>query len=103
MIAADIASTIPTPVTTITGALRTFVTISWTQPYNGGSVLSAYTILILTSDGLTFAQEMTVCDGTKASIVINNVCVIPISTLMTAPFNLPWGSSIYAKITATNL
>ena len=29
-------------------------------------------------------------------------CQIPISTLITNPFSLPWGSSIYANIIATN-
>lgn len=30
-------------------------------------------------------------------------CTIPTATLRAAPFNLPWGSSIYAKVYATNL
>jgi hypothetical protein len=30
-------------------------------------------------------------------------CTILISTLRGPPFNLPWGSSIFAKVYATNL
>jgi len=30
-------------------------------------------------------------------------CLVPISTLTSAPFSLPWGSSIFAKIQAKNL
>jgi len=30
-------------------------------------------------------------------------CTIPTATLRAAPFNLPWGSSIFAKVYATNL
>lgn len=29
-------------------------------------------------------------------------CLVPISTLQASVFNLPWGSSIYAKVIATN-
>jgi len=101
--AADIAATIAAPITSITGADRTFVKITWTAPYDGGSVISAYKILIRSSDGLTFLQELTSCDGTNSVIIAANSCTIPIATLMASPFNLPWGSSIYAKMTATNI
>jgi len=30
-------------------------------------------------------------------------CTIPITVLQAAPFNLPWGSSIFAKVVATNI
>lgn len=29
-------------------------------------------------------------------------CLVPISILRSAPFNLAWGASVYAKVTATN-
>ena len=30
-------------------------------------------------------------------------CTVPISVLQAAPYNLPWGSSIYATVAATNV
>lgn len=30
-------------------------------------------------------------------------CSIPVQTLRSAPFNLDWGSSIYAKVSARNV
>ena len=36
-------------------------------------------------------------------MISTSSCTIPTATLRAAPFNLPWGSSIYAKVYATNL
>jgi len=30
-------------------------------------------------------------------------CAIPFTTLIASPFSIPWGSSIYAKVTAINI
>jgi hypothetical protein len=30
-------------------------------------------------------------------------CTIPVTSLKSAPFSLPWGSSVYAKVIAINL
>lgn len=31
------------------------------------------------------------------------LCVVPVTTLRSTPFNLEWGASIWAKMTATNI
>jgi len=31
------------------------------------------------------------------------ICYIPISQLIAAPYNLNWGATVYAKISATNV
>lgn len=103
VIAADIPATIATPVTTISGAERTFVTVTWTAPYNGGSEVTSLNIFIRGSDLTTYHKELTSCDGSNPAIISAASCTIPIATLMAAPFNLPWGSSIYVKLTATNI
>ena len=46
VIAADIPNTIAKPNTTITGALRSDVNITWTKPYDGGAPILSYTVLI---------------------------------------------------------
>jgi hypothetical protein len=38
------------------------VNISWTAPFDGGSSLTAYTILIRQSDGVSFSSSSS-CDG----------------------------------------
>lgn len=58
---------IPTDVTTT--STTDDVTISWTQPYNGGSAITAYTIQIRQSDGVTFSEELTSCDGSDSTII----------------------------------
>lgn len=35
--------------------------------------------------------------------MISTACTVPTTQLKNAPFNLPWGSSIYAKVTAVNV
>lgn len=51
---------------------------------------------------MTFTETLTDCDGRSATIVSTAKCQVPISKLRTAPYNLPWGSSIYFKVNATN-
>jgi hypothetical protein len=36
-------------------------------------------------------------------VILAAACNVPISSLLAAPYNLPWGSSIYAKVTAINI
>lgn len=42
------------------------------------------------------------CDGTDAGIISATTCLVPIATLRAAPYLLPWGSSVHARIVATN-
>ena len=72
-------------------------------PFNGGSPLTAYSITIRQSDGLTYSSELGNCNGSNSGVITAASCTIPISTLQASPFNLPWGASVYAKITATNI
>lgn len=88
------------PTTVIDGSN---VSIQWIAPNNRGSSIIAYTITIMQYDNVTFTQYLTDCDGSKASIVAASSCSVPISILRTTPFNLAWGSSIYAKVVATNI
>ena len=58
---------------------------------------------LLTSDLITFSLELTYCDGSTAQILTDTKCVIPISELLVAPFNLYWGDSVFAKVIAVNI
>ncbi len=82
---------------------NTGVTISWTAPNNGGSPITSYSISVRESNLSTYSTQLTNCDGTDAAIFAAMSCTIPISVLQSAPFNLPWGASVYATILATNI
>lgn len=82
---------------------NTDVVVSWTAPWNGGSQITKYLIEFKYIDGTLFGSELTSCDGSMATAVMARTCTIPSYKFTEAPFNLPWGSSIYAKITAINV
>lgn len=76
---------------------NTSVTITWVAPSDGGSAVTAYTVAIRQSDGTNFTTETTKCN------VSTTTCTVPISILQASPYNLPWGTSVYATVIATNL
>jgi hypothetical protein len=88
------------PTTTISGSN---VNIAWSLASTGGSAITAYQITIGQSDGSTFTTIPIYCDGESASVVAAASCSVPISTLRQAPFNLPWGASVFAKVSAANI
>lgn len=94
-------STPAAPTTLVTS--NTSVTIVWTAPDNGGSVITSYTVWIQQSDSITFSTELTSCNGASTAVLTAASCTIPISTLQAEPFNLPWGVGVYAKVLATNI
>lgn len=76
------------------------VVITWVAPNSGGAPILGYTVVIIQSDGVSYAGEPYHCN------MINNpdtTCTIPVETLRIAPFNLDWGTSVFVKVTATNL
>jgi len=79
------------------------VTVTWTEPSSNGTPILSYTVLIRKSDGLSFATELTGCNSSNSALVTSRQCVIAVANLVAAPFNLPYGSSIFAKIVATNI
>lgn len=78
------------------------VVIEWTV-IDRGSPITSVQVWIRESDGLTFTTESTYCVSNDATVLSAMSCSVPVSALITDPYNLPFGSSIYAKVTATNL
>ena len=76
--------------------------IDWTEPEDNGSPILGYEIYIRQSDGVTFSQELTHCDGSDSALILATECTIPISVLMSTPFNLQYGSNIHAKVLGYN-
>jgi len=52
---------------------------------------------------VTFANYPATCNGTLSSIYSVNSCKVPISALIIAPFSIPWGSEIFAQVSAQNI
>jgi hypothetical protein len=67
------------------------------------SEITAYHIYIRESDGITYSEEFTYCDGSDDVIIAAKSCSVPVSILRGSYFNLEWGSSIYAKLVAVNV
>jgi hypothetical protein len=85
---------------TLSGDLVEF---NWEVPRDNGSALLTYKIMILTSDGVTFAREETVCASYDSYTIGIGRCQIGKSLLRGEPFNLAYGDEIQAKVIATNI
>ena len=55
------------------------------------------------ADGLTFSESTTLCDGSQQAVIDALSCVIPSSSFTQEPYALAWGSSVYARVKATNV
>jgi hypothetical protein len=91
------------PISVQTSVELSSVVISWTPDYDGGSPIIAYQIVIRESDGLTFTEDASNCDGSSAQVVVDLECTVPISVLKESPYSLEWGASVYAKVKAINV
>ena len=74
------------------------VQIAWETPDNGGLAITGYKVLIQQSDS-EFVEEIVNCDMSNSVLT---TCQIPVSLLRTNPFNLDWGSEVFAKVIAFN-
>ena len=90
----------PAAPTTVVNGVN--VDITWVLPDTGGSEILSAKIMIKQADG-SFSEEMTNCDGSNSGILAASTCAVPISVLRASPYDQPWGSSIFAKITVTNI
>jgi large repetitive protein len=81
----------------------TSVIIKWAAAYNGGTAITAYDIEIQHTDGVSYSPDMVNCDGSASLIVMEKQCTVPVSLLLDAPFDIPYGSSIFARVKAYNV
>jgi len=80
------------------------VIVSWPAPvFDGATPLTSYTILIRHRDEVSYSTELTNCNGATPAVLNFRTCSIPISVLRSDPFTIDWGSSIHAKVRATNI
>lgn len=76
--------------------------IDWATPYDGGSTITEYIVMIQQSNGVLFSEDLTNCLGTDATVLSNTECLIPYDTLLAEPYSLAYGDSVYAKVKARN-
>jgi hypothetical protein len=72
------------------------------MPRDGSSSVISYIIRIRQNDNVTFTENTVYCNGSLSNVISSQSCTIPITVLLAAPYNLVWGSSVYAKVTAIN-
>lgn len=98
ILAAQIPDIPEAPTTTIVGP---DVLIDWTAPNDRGNDILGYQIFIQQNDG-DFSIDQTHCDGSEPDIITATSCLVPIAILIDSVYQLPWGSSIHAKVNAYN-
>ena len=78
---------------------RTTVKITWAAPFEQGSPITGYQVFIKTSDSVTYYEDLTDCNRLS---IPSLSCTIPILSLKTQPYTIPWGGHVYSKIIAIN-
>ena len=74
--------------------------ITWTAPFDQGSAITGYRVYIQHADGIAYSEDLTDCNRlTTPSLT----CTVPVTTLVTTPFSIAWGNSVYAKVVALNV
>ena len=78
--------------------------MSWLPPYNGGSTITAYSILFQPKDtSADFTELLSYCDGKSESVLVLRYCEIPMSFFRGAPLNLEFDDLIVFKVRESNL
>jgi len=98
VIRADDSPAKPDPVTTMINFAN--VKLSWIVPITNGAPITAYQILILQADGISYSENMQYCDGSKLSVVSQRECSIPMAVLRATPYALLQGTVVKAIIKA---
>jgi hypothetical protein len=82
----------------VTSFANDFITVTWQAPDNGGAEITAYSIFFRESDGTSYSLELSECDGSQPAIISALSCSVNSYTLHEAPFSLPWGTDVHAKV-----
>jgi hypothetical protein len=65
--------------------------------------LLGYKVKVRHADLTTYSEDTTNCNGSTSSIFTNAACSIPLATLITTPYSLTKGVSVFAVVIAYNL
>lgn len=90
-----------TPAAPTTSSVTAYVKIEWAAPFANYAVIDAYRVEIIDGTG-NYIEVPAVCDGSDAAVMANLYCLVPMTAFWTAPFNLPQGTTVTAKVYAHN-
>ena len=79
-----------------------YVKIEWTAPASNGAEITAYKVLILASDNISWLEAPS-CQHSDHLLVENLFCYIPMSELTEPALSLAYNSFISVKVQAFNL
>ena len=80
----------------------TDVRVTWpATPSDRGSAVTAYSVTFKRADG-TYSPIVPGCDGTLSAVASSRSCAVPMATLTAAPFSLAIGSTVVARVSASN-
>lgn len=100
---ARVAAEVPAqPDQPLTRNTLTSVTVEWTLAFNGGARVTGFIVEMQASSG-EWWEEQTYCNARNDyATIVNRLCVIPMSVLEAAPFNLDQGAQVVARVAAVN-
>jgi len=78
--------------------------VDWDPPVDNYDSIDSYLIEFLESDGVTFTEETTYCNGDNSdpAIVTNSECTIPMQTFRDPPYSLSFGDDIQTRVWTHN-
>lgn len=79
------------------------VRISWDLSSDNGSPITQFKVFMNEIGSTIYTLEIVDCDGFDTDVITNQNCLINISTLLAAPYNVDGGDHIFAKVSALNL
>ena len=98
-----IASQVPDkPVFVITSIQTVNVKLEWIDPVSNYAAIDKYQILIADHNAVSYLESTTLCDGSLSLTIADKYCIIPMTALRAAPFNLEKLEFITAKVRVHN-
>lgn len=77
------------------------IALAWVAPDARGDDITAYKVEIANNDGTAWYTDAA-CVGTSSTVVTSRACVIPMTTLTSAPYNYIFDDVVYVKVSAQN-
>jgi hypothetical protein len=91
------------PIAPVLARAHDQITVNWDEPHHGYTPITSYTVVFRTSDGFSYNTVDWACDGAESNTFTTRSCIVPITAFVTTPFDLPWGTIVNAKVSATNI
>jgi hypothetical protein len=94
-----LCATVPNaPVAPTTTNVGSSINVAWTLPATNGAAITGYRVFLLANSG-SYIEESDACRN-NAALVSSRSCLVPLTTLIAAPYSLSLGDSVYAEVIA---